>query len=480
MDEASFTIKNILHNVLYTSYNFGKKLIELQSKDYPSNTPEKLIDILIKLNDEIIKNLDSIEIEFSKNPRKPDEVFKDIIRYGQLLSVFHEMIEYVEKSSRENISPSPVYLIEEITKEFDKRFRFMLLPMYEYNYGYNELITPLKGLFGNVIKDPRKIFDTFGEKLAIFKIPTGEGDNILLHCMLGHEVGHYVNEIKNISDNLMKKIEFDKREIDKIVSDMVKAELHIEAAEVRKLSDFVTKETIKVKVTKNITDMTQNWLIEILSDSIAFRIFGLAYFFPLIDISLKLEHLDWYTKNHPPPRLRIQFLLNEIEELGYIKEFSEKKNQFFELIINQINNVKLLLDSISEYKLPSDKAEANRAIKEVMPDMKEELKNISEIRIYTPNHFISEVPILIESLKFFIPPNEIIDQKKKETKAADLISILNAGWAYKLLYIEDFYKILNCKSIEDKLNAEFKLNQMICKALELSTIHSKMKSKMQN
>jgi hypothetical protein len=73
-----------------------------------------------------------------------------------------------------------------------------------------------------------------------------------------------------------------------------------------------------------------------------------------------------------------------------------------------------------------------------------------------------------------IPPNEVIDFKKKETTNTDVVSILNAGWEVYISHMDDFaknYQELTYQS--NKLKCDKKLNELLLKAIELNEIKTR-------
>lgn len=89
---------------------------------------------------------------------------------------------------------------------------------------------------------------------------------------------------------------------------------------------------------------------------------------------------------------------------------------------------------------------------------------------YTPAQFDAEVPILWERLKQLLPPNELGMDEVESEKPASLVSILNAGWSFYLLHMDDLYKILGSKTAQDKYDAKMVLNRLLTKGVELSQI----------
>lgn len=94
----------------------------------------------------------------------------------------------------------------------------------------------------------------------------------------------------------------------------------------------------------------------------------------------------------------------------------------------------------------------------------------SSLTGYSPDDFSRDVPILWERLRQLIPPNDLDMNGIESAKPADLMSILNAGWSFYLLNMNDLYRLLDCRSPEDRYEAKLVLNRLLVKGIELSRI----------
>jgi hypothetical protein len=96
-------------------------------------------------------------------------------------------------------------------------------------------------------------------------------------------------------------------------------------------------------------------------------------------------------------------------------------------------------------------------------------------RLYTPADFDQDVPRLWERLRQLVPPNDLDISAVESAQPADAVSILNAGWSFYLLHIDDLYHILGSKTAEDRYEAKQVLNRLLTKGIELSQIARRWK-----
>ncbi len=97
------------------------------------------------------------------------------------------------------------------------------------------------------------------------------------------------------------------------------------------------------------------------------------------------------------------------------------------------------------------------------------------LRGYTPEDFDRDVPRLWERLRQLLPPNDLDINAVESAQPADEVSILNAGWSFYLLHMDDLYHILGSKTAEDRYEAKQVLNRLLTKGIELAQIARRWK-----
>jgi hypothetical protein len=107
----------------------------------------------------------------------------------------------------------------------------------------------------------------------------------------------------------------------------------------------------------------------------------------------------------------------------------------------------------------------------VDPTQSPDWKSISaQATPYLPSDYDKDAPKLWARLRQLLPPNDLDINAVESRQPADTISILNAGWAFYLLAMEDLYKTLGSKTPQDKFEAKMVLNRLLTKGVELSQI----------
>lgn len=474
-------IKQSIDTTLEICYSIYLKLIDLGYKEYPSGTCKELIEILIKVNQGIINNLEQKKEKIGKDvieekyrDEYEESVRREIIWYNKSLNFLHFLIQYVEESSTEHITLSTTYPIESIIKKFKPDAKFILRPDWEFNYSFIELTDPIKKTFSSAVPSIDKDLEKLPNGLAILNFPSAEKNNIFLHCAVSHEIGHFFDINSKISENFLSKdIKLDETQlndiVNKISSKKIKKTLTIE--------DFVEKTRIRSDIMKECTQIIHSWSCELVADLFAIHIFGPAYLFAVSKIMVDRMDINSDTDIHPSTRYRINFLLNELKEIGYLEKLKKKNKKIFEeesigdKIFNEIIKLETNLESIKKRDKEDIYQLCYYAIEQNIEVLKRQIRKEVAAVEFKPENFQENIPDLVSSLKHFIPPNEILDFDRKENKPSNLISILNAGWCFYLTEKKYLFEIFNANTFEEQMKAISKLNDLILKAIELSQSH---------
>ena len=114
--------------------------------------------------------------------------------------------------------------------------------------------------------------------------------------------------------------------------------------------------------------------------------------------------------------------------------------------------------------------------KALLTEIEEAKEQLKDTQVgFTPEIFDRDVPLLWERLRNLMPPNDLQMNAIESVEPADVMSILNAGWSFKLLHMEELHRVLGVKTAEDRFEANQVLNRLLTKGIELSRIASQWK-----
>lgn len=471
-------VQSILGEIKEQYFYHGQRVEQLKLEDYPFSCCSTLLSKLEEIDRFILQELDGLEAELialNKKQKTPSmkTTLEDIQRYGDLVSVLHHILTYFEVGHRQNLSEGMAVPIKNVLNRFDKKSDFVLVPIFEFNYMYVDLMQLLRTALGNVI--PNKVellLSDMPSKYATFGFPIINKKNIIANTILAHEVGHFADDVACLSTKVLKKITLDKRKIDRIISRLDKASF--DGRKEVSLTEFLSPSTLKANITQLAVDQISQWVEELVADAIAFHLFGPVFLNSMSMFLLSSIEIDEVESEHPPPRMRIQLLIEEFKEKDYARILpqivgdSEKKTAF--IFIQRLMAFESLIKELNPAKLTDFQGLVMDAVQAKIPEIKEVVDNYMKPFDYTLEQFKNEVFQLSTTLSYVVPPAEV-----EVGKPALPISILNAGLLYKMLSSDKMCELFGAVSTEQKLVVTDKLHALVLKALELSDIESQMK-----
>ena len=446
-----------------------KRLKELQFKNYTFLESEELVELLLQIDTQILRHLGKIENDILKGrTQEPlEQTMVRITRLGLLSYKFHSIFQVLETGSREYIPQGSIVIIRDVAANFPKS-KFILLPLYRYNYSYQELMKPLKDALKDVLPDINKKLDLFAENFAIVGFPLMEKENVLLNSLLGHELGHFIDLQKQISHKLLSKVWIDPKVVERIARSLSTRKLSTEKNHGATLDHFISYEMLKANIADLTSKTIEKWLGELVADLIAFHMLGPIFLFELKNFLLTMKGIDDSSDKYPPPRMRIKMLIEEFSKMKYETEL--KQHEMGKDFVEVVNGLRKQLQEIEEKERDEIEDLVFRSITKVIPDLRENVREATAKLDYNPKRFCAEVFPLVGILDSFVTPVEV-----SPGSPASPVSILNCGLLYELLSMDRLYKMLNAKGSAAKLNAKHKLHQLLLKALELSDIQSSWK-----
>lgn len=204
----SIYLKHLKQKAHLLNSSLSNRLSELYISDYPTESPQILIDLLQKLIKQISKKIDELN---SKD---------EIVLICNLITEFSNFFEVLDNANSEQTPNSIAYLIEELFYNLYPGAIFLLWPSNEYNYSIENIIPSLKDTVKNLFVNPQELNDIFEEsnkQLSLISFPRIERDNLLNHVILGHELGHPFADNFIYNDELGDKYKKGLEECSKII-----------------------------------------------------------------------------------------------------------------------------------------------------------------------------------------------------------------------------------------------------------------------
>ena len=294
----------------------------------------------------------------------------------------------------------------------------------------------------------------------------------MAHCMIAHELGHCVHLERNLEGVVLPSIKPDAKNIQQMVEELGQARISANAAAEtsapqRTLSDYLSEVEIRSTVTEGINKIVKSWLKELMSDAIAYGLFGPAYLFAALHVLPSVAPLDGEHATHPPNRMRFLLLFQMLDrekgaagEEGFFALIrkSDKATNLLEMWRNRVQS------SDPQFTNPLH-ALAGIGLHRAFPAIIDAaLSAVTRITTYRASTSVGELEDLWGRIRNLSPPNETV--KDGVVSTVPLQSILNAGWLAFVSDVEQLCTTYNWTTWQCKS----RLNGLIAKAVELNEI----------
>jgi hypothetical protein len=432
--------QRVLLHVRFELDRFNSSLAKLESFEFPSSIALKLIGEQQDKSGKAILALDQIEADFIDDPLGAS---------ARLVSEFRKVVarrrflEVLEKARSDEVPWSLIPSIESLAQKLLPAFDILITTTPDMNYmvGWNS-------------------------DLAIIYLPKLHRANGFLHVLVGHELFHPI------------VTEFFVSERPKCVPklrELCQSYLSRKGTP----TDLFFQQRLDALL-EHATSQWEKALTELMCDMGAVAIFGPAALWSLSGFAATQEmnsapsHLNQY---YPPWQMRLRVANDFLARFGNVSaRMSELAVQLRQADL--LEHSKLLESSIAQETVAFTTADLAldpmRELSVPVYDLVEsclfdafgfiESKSCQFAKRWTET--LSEIPSLLTRLSLNVPPSEIIESQKHESRAASMTAIVMACWIERLrlessssLVLNSFRRLcrLMLKAIED---AELKRNYL--------------------
>lgn len=482
MVEDQSLIKDLVDRILRANYATSKRLRALQSREYPSATPIKLIEVLLRIHGEIAETLREIRTGLgAKEANQDHEDEITIRRYGHLVFYIHALLEVIEAARVELVSASSVILVRDLSRNL-KGIQFLVIPQYEYTFSYQEVFAGLVEIYESAVKKGREdkagaleSIKGFGDRLAILRFPQAERDSILLNVMLAHEVGHAICQQNELAEAVIGDLQIDRAEVDELLDELEEAVQTLEETQ-GPLPFFFHREVLRALLMSLIMTATIRWTEELLCDAIAFVVLGPAYILAFSEFLLSVENVDDYSITHPAARIRLSMLLALSRELGYLElleNYHGPQEDIFVAVSKRMGELRAVIDREKAEDPDGPLGVASRTVSRLGDKIVEKAIATVGPNGYPTERFLGDLPTMCEQLAYFVPPTVDYDWDKERMAPAHIVSVLNAGACFEVARRKSLYELFQAKDPDAQSEIDARFEKLVSKAIELSDIFSR-------
>ncbi len=345
--------------------------------------------------------------------------------------VLHQrLLPYVQKVDTSYIPVEILMVLRRLSRFLSPRVSLSLLPQWEYMYkfiGYPNLVTRWLENFPAGISKIAGQAEKLPEWLVFIAFPYVESKNVLLHILMVHEVGHLKDFVDGISSSALERTTVDSERLGALVRNIRETPIEKpqpprggpQAVEPTQLTlDDLYGDVIYQQVYERVSTIVSNWVKEFVADLIAIRALGPAFFFALAEMSATVGVLDKHGDTHPSSKLRLKYLLAELQEMGFLSETAMPE------IVERLAAWK---QDLEEQNLTPSESHQEIAFVTTATNfgvIREAVLNAPNLYTYRVEIFNRDVSSIVNHLSRGIPPSEKVDGGKKIP--LNLVSIINS------------------------------------------------------
>ncbi|MCA1060145.1 hypothetical protein LCL96_14500 [Rossellomorea aquimaris] len=453
----------IHHDQAFALFN---QIEKLKLTSYPSIEASNFVEELSAICNLLLKKFELI----------PNSSYSEIILYRQALNYLQKIVSFI---SQANITHHPMEVMvpaKELILKFGDETLFFTQPVWILNYAIGDVWSKFSNNLSRLLPE----LDLDLKKKILIQFPIIHKDDVLLGCVMGHELGHYfdLHTNLNISASLLPKL-LQHKNINNL-KDYVQLKIIPPNIKLNSEQEDRIKKDLVVKVLGE--DYLVNWLKEFVADIVGILLYGPAShfsgdsIFTFSSLSENGSLSDSYSPTHPRSSIRSLIRLRTFAQLGYDQIFDQDIKNSIEISKQKwehanTNSARSFLDGeINDtllYRLTLNE-ESYPLIENILMENLDYIIDFIVSTIpgdlhYTAQQYNSLVPKLSKKVSNFIPPNELFDGP------VDSISILNAGWHAYIVYKDTLSD--NLVEHEQDYNIREMINNLIKKALMSAHIH---------
>lgn len=388
---------------------------EIESADYPLKSPKSLIGFFSRVLTEIESKIKGVGSS------------QELVIAHWLLEYYAQFLQFFDGANTERTPCALVKTIEFLINTISPKATMLPSPIHEYNYSTIEIGQLILTAAQKFVPDAVKDFPFQG--IHCISFPHVERDNILMHAVLGHEIGHPIADEFLNEEETKTKFTQKQQEIAQSIQQLVDKEGDVPLIAFKK----------KQARLKYVLTIRRRALEEIISDCVSVHTYGPSALFAMYGLlSNNLDSLPEPNQFYPPYRMRLRYIFNVMKALGYIDAIMKldgkgavgqcvESTQEFITHIDSIvsdNSDKIEIEKVELCKIAFEWVELSMG--DVIKFLDNRLKDIR----YKTELIPEQIPELLNRFELGIPPNEI--GVSSDLKQVDWRSSVVAGWIYNI------------------------------------------------
>ncbi|HLJ25967.1 MAG TPA: hypothetical protein VKY85_04600 [Candidatus Angelobacter sp.] len=441
-----------------SAQNRAQALIEevgrIKNRPYSSPASKDILEFVQEAATAIRSLLESEKTVADASPLMPAELEVRLHRTIKVIPYLHTLIGFIEGSE---IPKSPGQLIQPLrryVRSVIMNSDIVVSSKPELNYSIREVVASIRKAFSETPPPLSQSCAKLPDFLFLVNIPAIESEQILIHAILSHELGHALYNKHDLEKRLLPAIKIRDKMIRHLVNVITTGETE---------SSPMSEIWLRQYVTDQVTERVSRWVTELSSDMIGIQLFGPALYFASTTLLSSFSHIDRCSSSHPPPRLRIKLMTRMLKKAYTTDKWHSNLTELIKAwadISGETIATRQPMDQIAIESLDRDDVLdlIETSVSDAIPE---------ELR-YNSTKLDADVRDLVPLILNSVPPGELGPMGRE--KPIELVSIINAGWYVYLCQLAEFGARLHESAANSRLAAATGLHRLILKALEISDI----------
>ncbi len=223
-----------------------------------------------------------------------------------------------------------------------------------------------------------------------------------------------------------------------------------------------------------LKEIINAWTAEIISDIISVNLVGPAFLWAFCDfITASKVKIDNPTPSHPPNRLRIKIIIQELKKLNWEKSIKKYAGDQWQEILEILQSLPRheIVDENEKKLNEAGQTYIEKSLEYIRTYVDASISSSLIVKIGNVSKHNKSIARIIEALQHQILPFEHFEEGKIQSRNNYVVTLLNAAWFYYLNNIDEWYQRYRATSEEEKVNVDLKYQQIIMKCIEDSKVY---------
>jgi hypothetical protein len=460
---------------------------KLEELRFPSSNPQRLARLISNIAQAI---KDEILTRYQAGPSSAEDFENEVKLAVRALEALGSHLRFVERATTQQTPWSLVQPLERISEQLYPDSCFVIRPQWHYNYSIRELTSAYREAFSKLLAENRlsealKLNHNDSiKRLYVISFPYLDRFSVLMLTLLGHELGHPIEEeyLKQERDEWKEFFKNHQRfhpSLERIYQAVLREHRVPPKPEVL---DLFTMEKIS-KMFGCVLTLRRRVLEELICDLTSVNLFGPAALFATEELILSREldtlEIEPPEDHYPPWRYRLRVMWEEFPS-EWMQKFIQE-GQFDERVSQslnaKLNSILAVINEKTDMRKPEARI-AYESVEEALPKVRDFVRKRLKKQGFCLDDLLGRInDRLLKRLESWIPPDSYVNDAGSEI-VSDMRSILNVGW---LCWICNYASMPTKANTSEKIDEYFQhvdaLNRLVLKAIEYVDLRSVLKQK---